>query len=114
MSNILNLNEEIDFKDITISNPTLISGNNYFSKIKKVVLVKNLYIQFKCSLKKIHYKKILQNTCELIFNSSEKNIVEFFENLETFCCEEIYKNKDIWFYEPDDMTLDDIKDITLS
>lgn len=112
MSNILNLNENIDFEDITISNPTLISGNNYFSKINKGSISKNLYIQFpKCSLKNPLQKNSTKNTCELIFNSSEKNIVEFFENLETFCCEEIYKNKDIWFYEPDDMTLDDIKDI---
>ena len=115
MSNILNLNElneEFDFKDITISNPILISGSNYFSKINKGSINKNLYIQFpKCSLKNPLQKNSTKNTCELVFNSNEKKVLEFFENLETFCCQEIYKNKDIWFYEPDEMTLDDIKDI---
>ena len=115
MSNILNLNElneEFDFKDITISNPILISGSNYFSKINKGSINKNLYIQFpKCSLKNPLQKNSTKNTCELVFNSNEKKVLEFFENLETFCCQEIYKNKDIWFYEPDEMTIDDIKDI---
>ena len=76
MSNILNLNEEIDFKDITISNPTLISGNNYFSKINKGSISKNLYIQFpKCSLKKIHYKKILQKIHANLYSIVAKKIL---------------------------------------
>ena len=42
---------------------------------------------------------------------SNKNVIEFFENLENFCINEIYKNKEVWFYDSLSMNKTDIEEL---
>ena len=109
---IYNITENFNFNNLRVENPSLINANNYFSKIYNNNSNKNLYIQLpKCKTK----HGIVTNSnnkcfCELEFNSNEKVVAEFFENLENFCVKEICNNKGLWFYDSDNISIDDIQE----
>ena len=114
-NNNTNSNSNFDFSIINLANPTLINNNNYFSKISHGSLNKNVYIQLpKCSTKQGIVKSNNKTYCELNFNIANKNVIEFFENLEKYCINEIYRNKELWFYEANDMTVEDIEELMYS
>ena len=106
------ITSNFDFNIINMNNPTLLNNNNYFSKISQDSTQKNFYIQLpKCLTKQGIVKNNTRNFSELLFNSNDKTVIEFFENLENYCVEQIIKNKEIWFYESDNMSNDDIQEL---
>ena len=108
---IYNITENFAFNNVKVENPSLINANNYFSKIYNNNSNKNFYIKLpKCKTKHGIINSNNKCFCELEFNSNEKLVAEFFENLEEFCVEEICKNKALWFYDSGNITNDDIKE----
>ena len=109
---IYDLNDPFDFSLLHLANPSLINNNNYFSKISQGSMKKNLYLQLpKCTTKQGIVKSSSKSYCELCYGITEKTIIEFLENLEKHILDEIYKNRELWFYNADSMTLEDIEDL---
>ena len=109
---IYDLNDPFDFSLLHLANPSLINNNNYFSKISQGSMKKNLYLQLpKCITKQGIVKSSSKSYCELCYGITEKTIIEFLENLEKHILDEIYKNRELWFYNADSMTLEDIEDL---
>jgi hypothetical protein len=107
---IYELTSDFDFNLVRLENPSLISGNNYYSKINNPTK-NNLYIQ----LPKCNTKQGIVNTnnkcfCDLEFMSNNKEVIEFFENLESHCVKEICANKELWFYDSKSISDDDIQE----
>ena len=108
---IYNIAENFNFNNLKVENPSLVNANNYFSKIYNNNSNKNFYIQLpKCKTKHGIVNSNSKCFCELEFNSNEKLVVEFFENLENFCLKEICANKALWFYDSDNISSDDIQE----
>ena len=75
------------------------------------MIEKTVYLQLpKCISKNGVIKSNNKSYIELVFKSSEK-MIEFFENLENFLTNKIYENKDLWFYESNNMSYEDIQDL---
>ena len=109
---IYDLNDPFDFSLLHLANLSLINNNNYFSKISQGSMKKNLYLQLpKCTTKQGIVKSSSKSYCELCYGITEKTIIEFLENLEKHILDEIYKNRELWFYNADSMTLEDIEDL---
>ena len=109
-SHIYEICENFDFTSLKLENPTLLNANIYFSKLNSN-LNKNFYIQLpKCKTKQGIIQANTKCFCDLEFNSSDKLIVEFFENLENYFIKEICANKSLWFYDSDNISNDDIND----
>ena len=47
--------------------------------------------------------------CDLMFNSSEKDLINWLENLESFCQNSIFKKKELWFHN--NIDLQDIEEM---
>ena len=108
---IYNIAENFNFNNLKVENPSLVNANNYFSKIYNNNSNKNFYIQLpKCKTKHGIINSNNKCFCELEFNSNEKIVAEFFENLENFCIKEICNNKALWFYDSDNISNDDIQE----
>jgi hypothetical protein len=108
---IYDITENFDFTNLKVENPALINANNYFSKIYNNNSNKNFYIKLpKCKTKNGIVNSNNKCFCELEFNSNEKIVAEFFENLEEFCVEEICRNKALWFYDSDNISNEDIQE----
>jgi hypothetical protein len=102
--------ENFDFGSLKLENPTLLNANIYFSKLNSSPN-KNFYVQLpKCKTKQGIIQANTKCFCDLEFNSSDKLIVEFFENLENYFIKEICNNKSLWFYDSDNISNDDIND----
>ena len=102
--------ENFNFSTLKLENPTLLNANIYFSKLNNN-LNKNFYIQLpKCRTKQGIIQANNKCFCDLEFNSSDRLIVEFFENLENYFIKEICNNKSLWFYDSDNISNDDIND----
>lgn len=107
---IYELTDNFDFTVVKLENPTLISGNNYYSKINNTMKT-NLYIQLpKCNTKQGIINTNNKCLCDLEFFSNNKQVIEFFENLESHCVQEICSNKELWFYDPTNISDDDIQE----
>jgi hypothetical protein len=107
---IYNVTENFAFNNLKVENPSLINANNYFSKIYNNNN-KNFYVKLpKCKTKQGIVNSNNKCFCELEFNSNEKLVAEFFENLEEFCIQEICNNKSLWFYDSDNITSEDIQE----
>ena len=112
---VFDLNEPFNFNLLNLGNPTLANNNNYVSKISHSITNKNLYIQLpKCSSKNGIIKSSSKTYTELNFCISQKNVIDFFENLEKFATEKIYDNRELWFYESSTMDKTDIDELMLS
>jgi hypothetical protein len=114
-NSIFDLNQRFNFSILNLGNPTLANNNNYVSKISHGMTNKNLYIQLpKCTTKQGIIKSSSKTYTELNFCISQKNVIDFFENLEKFCTEKIYNNRELWFYESSNMEKTDIDELILS
>ena len=100
------------FDEFNLDNPIILNQKNYFSKLTHSDRKKTVYLQLpKCISKNGVIKSNNKSYIELVFKSSEKNVIEFFENLENFLTNKIYENKDLWFYESNNMSYEDIQDL---
>ena len=85
MDNILELKDltNFDFSKITLGNPTLLKGNNYYTKTTIGSYDKNIYLQMpKCKTKQGIITTSNKTYCDLVYNASDTNIIDWFENLE--------------------------------
>ena len=99
---------------LTLENPLYQGNTNYFSKLVFKENKKNVYFQ----LPKTKSKQglVINGTkkyIEFIYTKNDKYIFSFIENLESFLIEEILKNKDMWFYNSESITYDDIENIIM-
>ena len=112
MDNILELHDliDFDFSKINLGNPTLIHGNNYYTKINIGTYDKNLYIQLpKCKTKQGIVNTNNKCYCDLVYNASDSNIIKWFENLENYFQNQIFKKRDLWFQT--DINIDDLQEL---
>jgi hypothetical protein len=111
MEKIHDICEEFDFSKLKISNPISKPGGYYLLKLS-IDNGNSLYIQpHKCSTKNgiIKGKKIYT---DLMFNSDNPELMTWLENLETFCQNFIYENRDTFF--EGGLELDDIESYFIS
>ena len=99
---------------LTLENPIYQGNTNYFSKLVFKENKKNVYFQ----LPKTKSKQglVINGTkkyIEFIYTKNDKYIFSFIENLEGFLIDEILKNKDMWFYNSDSISYDDIENIIM-
>jgi len=79
-----------------LTTPTLISGGNYF--IRFLVNKNPLYIQPpKCKTKQGFTKVNKRYSCDLMFTNENENFIRWMENLEIYCQQFIFKNREKWF-----------------
>jgi hypothetical protein len=108
-NSIYELDNPFDFNILNLGNPTLINNNNYSCKISLGKTNKNLYLQLpKCSTKEGIIKTASKTYTDLNFCMSNKKAMSFFENLEKYCTEQIYINRDAWLVDTDNLQKNDI------
>ena len=109
---IFDINDDIEKIKFNLSDPVLINNASYFCKITHGNNNKNFYIKLSKSFLKQNLKITKnKNICELIFSINEKKVINLFENLENFIINEIYKKKELWFYNSQELNIDDINDL---
>jgi|TARA_B110000259_G_scaffold170023_1_gene200382 hypothetical protein len=108
-NSIYELDNPFDFNILNLGNPTLINNSNYSCKISHGKTSKNLYLQLpKCSTKQGIIKTASKTYADLNFCMSNKKAMDFFENLEKYCTEQIYNNRDAWLVDTDNLQKNDI------
>jgi hypothetical protein len=108
MAGIFDTNEPFDFNKLVLTNPTLISGGNYF--IRCLVDNSPLYIQPpKCKTKQGILKAGVGKRyyTDLMFTNEDAKFIQWMENLENYCQQFIFKNREKWF--DGEMELHDIE-----
>ena len=106
---IYELDKPFEFTILNLGNPTLINNNNYSCKISHGKTDKNVYIQLpKCSTKQGIVKTSSKTYTDLNFCMSNKKTMDFFENLEKHCVEQIYINREAWLADADNLQKNDI------
>lgn len=96
MDNIIEPNDQFDFNQITLAQPTAIQGGAYFTKI--LLNGKQLYIQSPKSLSRQGFVKSGKKIhCDLMFDNADSAFIEWMENLETKCQKLIFEKSDSWF-----------------
>jgi len=96
MENIYNPNDKFDFEKLHLTKPTAIAGGNYF--IRFLLNDEHLYIQPpKCSLKQGIVKAGKRMYADLMFTNENDQFIRWMENLENYCQQYIYKNREQWF-----------------
>lgn len=97
---------DFDFGQLALSNPTSIQGGAYFTKISAAG--KPLYVDTPRSLTKQGFvrsgKKLY---CDLMFDSSAHEFIEWIENLEARCQHLIFEKGSTWFETK--LDLDDVQ-----
>jgi len=92
MAGIFDINEPFDFTKLVLTNPTLISGGNYF--IRCLVNNSPLYIQPpKCKTKQGILKAGRRYYTDLMFTNEDANFIQWMENLENHCQQYIFKTE---------------------
>lgn len=97
--NIYEPNHTFDFKNISLTSPTVSSGGNYFIKFH-MPDDNPLYIQPpKCTTKQGFVKmnggkKIY---CDLVFSNINESFIKWIEDLEKYSQEYIFNNREKWF-----------------
>jgi len=99
MEQIYDTNEklrEFIFDKLVLSKPTLISGGNYFIRFKKNNTP--LYIQPPtCNTRNGFVKNGRKYYTDMLFTNEDEYIIQWFEKLEEYCIQYIYKYRDTWF-----------------
>lgn len=96
MENIIEPNETFDFTKLTLTQPTVVQGGAYFTRI--LYGDKPLYIQTTKSLTRQGFVKTGKKYyCDLMFDGGASNLIHWFENLEEKCIKLIYEKSDTWF-----------------
>lgn len=103
MDNIIEPNSLFDFTKLSLAQPTGIQGGAYFTKI--LYNDKPLYVQApKCSTKQGFVKNGKKLYCDLMFDNSNEQLINWFEKLESRCQELIYGKAEAWFQNQLEMT----------
>ena len=96
MDNSVDPNNDFDFSQLSLGNPTSIQGGAYFTKLS--YFQKPLYIQTPKSLTKQGFvKNAKKYYTELMFDNNDEKFFHWLENLESKCYQLIYEKRDTWF-----------------
>jgi len=105
-NNIFEPNKDFVFSNISLAQPSSIQGGAYFTKI--LYNNKPFYIETpKGSTKQGFVKNGKKIFCDLMFDNSNEEFINWIENLETVCQKLIYEKGDSWFQNK--LELDDIE-----
>ena len=104
--NIIEPDNNFNFSQLSLGQPTSIPGGAYFTKIE--YFNKPLYIQTpRFSSKQGFVKNGKKISCDLMFDNTNENFISWIENLETECQKLIYGKSNEWFQSP--LELNDIE-----
>ena len=103
---IFDTNDSFDFEKLVLTKPTSITGGNYF--IRFLVNSQPLYIQPpKCKTRQGIVRAGKRLYSDLMFTNENEDFIRWMENLENYCQQYIYKNREKWF--EGEMELHDIE-----
>jgi len=103
---ILVPNDNFDFEKLSLVNPITLQGGTYFTKLLNDN--NELYIQTPiCTTKNGFVKTAKKITCDMLFEKNNTIFIEWFENLESYCQQLIFRKSKEWFQ--DEIELDDIE-----
>uniref|UniRef100_A0A6C0B2F9 Uncharacterized protein n=1 Tax=viral metagenome TaxID=1070528 RepID=A0A6C0B2F9_9ZZZZ len=106
MENIYETNDSFQFDKLNLLKPVSSAGGNYF--IRFTIDGNYLYIQPpKCKTKQGIVKAGKKYYTDLMFSNANDQFVRWMENLETYCHQFIFKNREQWF--EGDMEMHDIE-----
>jgi len=107
MTNVIyDINEDFDFKNLSLNPPTVVAGGNYF--IKYSMNGSPLYIQPpECKTRGNISKSSKKVYCDLMFSQDNSKLIQWMEDLETQTCKMIYDKREDWF--DSEMDLADIE-----
>lgn len=106
MENIYETNDSFQFDKLNLLKPVSSAGGNYF--IRFTIDGNYLYIQPpKCKTKQGIIKAGKKYYTDLMFSNANDQFVRWMENLETYCHQFIFKNREQWF--EGDMEMHDIE-----
>ena len=104
--NIIEPDNNFNFSQLSLGQPTSIPGGAYFTKIE--YFNKPLYIQTpRFSTKQGFVKNGKKISCDLMFDGANESFISWIENLETECQKLIYGKSNEWFQSP--LELNDIE-----
>jgi hypothetical protein len=96
MEKIHEPNDMFDFSKITLLSPSSVPGGNYFIKFR--INDSPLYVQPpKCVTKSAIIKSGKKHYCDLMFTNENEQFVRWMENLEMYCQNKIFENRNKWF-----------------
>lgn len=113
MSNIKIVKPDLnfDFSNLNLSSPSSLTNQTFFSKLtnnnEELFLLTPT-----CKLKNGIISSSKTTYCDLMFNSSDDNIISYMENLENTIHKMIYARREKWFH--DTIEMDDIENIFTS
>jgi hypothetical protein len=94
--NIIEPNNTFDFSKLSLGHPTNLQGGSYFTKI--LCEGQQLYIQApKCTTRQGFLKTGKKINCELMFENTCEEFVQWIENLEAKCQQLLYEKSNDWF-----------------
>ena len=102
MDNILNINEDCDFKEILLKSPKPVQGGTYFSKLE----INNMPILIqtpKCYTKNGIHKTGKKIYCDLKFDNENEKFIEWLMNMEKRVRDLIYEKREMWFHDEPSM-----------
>lgn len=106
MENIYETNDSFQFDKLNLLKPVSSAGGNYF--IRFTIDGNYLYIQPpKCKTKQGIVKAGKKYYTDLMFANANDQFIRWMENLETYCHQFIFKNREQWF--EGDMEMHDIE-----
>ena len=110
MDNIFEISCDFNFDDIHLANPIPLTGGSYYTKVTIGNYAKNLYLQLpKATSKQGIMKNNSRSYCDLMFNTSEKELIDWLEKFESHCQQSILKKRELWFHN--DLNLQDIEEM---
>ena len=97
MDRILETNSGFDFSKLSLGNPQSIQGGSYFTKLSYEG--NDIYVQFpKCKTKQGITQTEKKYQCDLLYETStDCELNEWLESLETNCQKLIYQKRNVWF-----------------
>jgi hypothetical protein len=96
MSKIVDPDDSFAFEKLVLTKPVSVAGGNYF--IRFVNQGTPLYIQSpKCKTRQGIVKGGKKFYTDLIFTSENDAFIRWIENLESYCHQYIFKNREQWF-----------------
>ena len=88
MENIIDIDSNFNFNDITLDNPYPLQGGNFYTKISYSLKKLPLHLQLpKCKTKNGIVRNVSsrKSYCDLMFSVYDTTIISWMENLENRC-----------------------------
>lgn len=102
-------NDQFDFSNLSLSNPSVLQGGSFFSKINFSPKDETLYVYTpKCTTKNGVVSSGQKQYVDLVFTPSNTNLITWVESLEERIQNLIYEKRNTWFVT-DSIELDDIQ-----